>query len=145
MGGTCRHVEGDVVDRRQHPVADPEILGDGIDRDLWRRGGLCLQQTETRIAQPGVAIRIECRHVRMQLPCIGRGRCGKHRCGASGFLNLATLQDYQRIRPFGGDRQIVCDEEQADIQLVLQPREQIEDPLLDRHIERRCWLVCDQK
>ncbi len=81
----------------------------------------------------------------MQLFRVCRSRRGEDGRGVAGFLDDAVLEHHQRVRPFGGDRQIVGDEEQADFQLVLQLGKQVEDALLDRDVERGGRLVCDQQ
>ena len=71
---------------------------------------------------------------------LGRRR-GEHPRRRAALLHHAVLQHHQRIGPLGGDRQVVGDEQDADPERLLELGEQVEDALLDRHVEARGRLV----
>ena len=63
-----------------------------------------------------------------------------------GLLHLAApVLDDDAVGGFGDDAHIVGDHDQAHAVFGLQPDQQVEDLLLDRHVERGGRLVGDQQ
>ena len=62
-----------------------------------------------------------------------------------GFLHATVLEHDDLVGAFGGDREVVRDQQQADAQRGLQFAEQVEDALLDRDVQRARRLVGDEE
>ncbi len=97
------------------------------------------------ISERRIAIRIERRDIRMQFARIGRRGGGEDDLRPAGLLHGTILQHDELVGPFRGDRQIMRDQKKADVEIVLQTRQQVEDALLYRDIESGCRLVRHQK
>ena len=69
----------------------------------------------------------------------------QHLARGTGLDHLAGAHDREAVGDAGHHRQIMRDEHQPHAVLVDQPAQQIEDPRLGRHVERRRRLVRDQQ
>ena len=64
-----------------------------------------------------------------------------HIAGRALLLNFAMTKDQQAVGTLGCQRQIVSDEQHRRAGLPAQGIQQIEDPLLYRHVKGAGWLI----
>ena len=92
-----------------------------------------------------VPVRVNRGNIGLQLARVLRPGRREYLPRRAPFLDHPVLQHHQRVGALGGDGQVVGDEQQADAQRSLQLGEQVEDALLDRHVEAGGRLVRDDQ
>ena len=88
---------------------------------------------------------VELRACSKQAACIGVGAPGEHRFRHAGFHYGAAIHDQQLLRILGNHAQIMADENQRHGMLGHQLLQQIQNALLNRHIQGRGGLVGHQQ
>lgn len=126
-------------------AVDDEALRDPPHVDAGRRGvgGPRVDPAVVKIAS--VAVGVQCGRVGLQLHRVGRGRRGEHGAGRPGLLHATVLEHDDLVGALGGDREVVGDEKQPDTEVGAQVFQEVEDALLDRHIEGARRLVGDEQ
>ena len=79
-----------------------------------------------------------------QLSGVRVRRCRKNLLNVAAFDDRSVLHDRDAMRHRPDHGQIVTDKNEAEVVLLLQPGEQFQHLLLDRHVERAGRLIEDQ-
>ncbi len=72
-------------------------------------------------------------------------RIAQNHLGCSGFHDLALVHDDQPLGPFGGQGQVVGDQQHRRAELAGELLEVVEHAALHGDVQRRCRLVGDQQ
>src|SRR3954471_1728407 len=140
------HVPGLDLAERRHLLAR---LFDLVAATGLERAGVGLAQHVARRSfdrlQLRLSLGVETRDALQQPERVGMPRPAEELLGAAGLHEQARIHDVDALAHAGHDSQVVRDQDERGLALLDELLQEVEDLRLNRDVERRCRLVCDQE